>query len=356
MRAFAPKSAPPDADQFCDARTSTARETAASRVFCCERFCLAPPLWRPASGPASSLVHQSFQLVQCQPDLPPRASSASPNLAPANSSAAATPRMAKRSQKLRAHGFNQRPRFEQVVGYLERNEPLLDQPDRKATSFVTSQQHTPLQAIPEEGFRTPAEATDEDVRLARRYQGLPSCICNSRRLSSCLAAPMGATSCPGLASKWILEPASLSQKVTNAPMSFVKARATVTLCSATHKLGSLLVCSRMGTQAQVYWQWLRHTQLKAQRQGKPLLLINIDETPQASHRSREERIWRSNCSFNKREARNGFAFGNCLQPAVSAASHALLFALQHSSFSGASSQSPGVARQLCGVATQVVVE
>ena len=87
---------------------------------------------------------------------------------------------------LRAHGFNQRPRFEQVVGYLERNEPLLDQPDRKATSFVTSHfylddfvqssedpnprplQHTPLQAIPEEGFRTP---TDEDVRLARRYQG-----------------------------------------------------------------------------------------------------------------------------------------------------------------------------------------
>ena len=31
------------------------------------------------------------------------------------------------------------PAFEQVVGYLERNEPLpLDQPDRKATSFVTS--------------------------------------------------------------------------------------------------------------------------------------------------------------------------------------------------------------------------
>ena len=89
---------------------------------------------------------------------------------------------------LRTHGFNQRPRFEQVVGYLERNEPLpLDQPDRKATSFVTSHfylddfvqssedpnpwplQHTPLH--PEDGFRTPAEATDEDVRLARRYQG-----------------------------------------------------------------------------------------------------------------------------------------------------------------------------------------
>ena len=44
---------------------------------------------------------------------------------------------------LRAHGFNQRPRFEQVVGYLERNEPLpLDQPDRKATSFVTSHFYT----------------------------------------------------------------------------------------------------------------------------------------------------------------------------------------------------------------------
>ena len=41
------------------------------------------------------------------------------------------------------------------------------------------------------------------------------------RLSSCLAAPMGATSCSGLASEWILEPPSLSQKVTNAPMSFV---------------------------------------------------------------------------------------------------------------------------------------
>ena len=74
------------------------------------------------------------------------------------------------------------------MGYLERNEPLpLDQPDRKATTFVTSHfylddfvqssedpnpqplQHTPLRAIPEEGFRTPAEATDED--LARMRQG-----------------------------------------------------------------------------------------------------------------------------------------------------------------------------------------
>ena len=96
----------------------------------------------------------------------------------------------KEMKTLRSHGFNQRPRFEQVVGYLERNEPLpLDQPDRKATTFVTSHfylddfvqssegpnpqplQHTPLRAIIEEGFRTPAEATDEDVRLARMYQG-----------------------------------------------------------------------------------------------------------------------------------------------------------------------------------------
>ena len=35
---------------------------------------------------------------------------------------------------------------------------------------MCSPAHTPLQAIPEEGFRTPAEATD-DVRLAQRYQG-----------------------------------------------------------------------------------------------------------------------------------------------------------------------------------------
>ena len=94
----------------------------------------------------------------------------------------------KEMKTLRAHGFSQRPRFEQVVGYLERNEPLpLDQPDRKATTFVTSHfylddfvqssedpnpqplQHTPLKAIFEEGFRTPAEATDED--LARMRQG-----------------------------------------------------------------------------------------------------------------------------------------------------------------------------------------
>ena len=33
----------------------------------------------------------------------------------------------------------------------------------------------------------------------------------------------------------------------------------------------------------MYWQWLRHIELKAQHQGKPLLLINIDETPIPYH-------------------------------------------------------------------------
>ena len=112
---------------------------------------------------------------------------------------------------LRAHGFNQRPRFEQVVGYLERNEPLLDQPDRKATSFVTSHfylddfvqssedpnprplQHTPLQAIPEDGFRTPAEATDEDVRLARRYQTAEPALLRTTWRETARPAPWPAT-------------------------------------------------------------------------------------------------------------------------------------------------------------------
>ena len=44
----------------------------------------------------------------------------------------------KEMKTLRAHSFSQRRRFEQVVGYLERNEPLpLDQPDGKATTFIT---------------------------------------------------------------------------------------------------------------------------------------------------------------------------------------------------------------------------
>ena len=35
--------------------------------------------------------------------------------------------------------------------------------------------HTP-QAISEDGFRTSAEATDKDVRLARRYQAEPASL------------------------------------------------------------------------------------------------------------------------------------------------------------------------------------
>ena len=58
------------------------------------------------------------------------------------------------------------------------------------------------------------------------------------RLQEAVLLSGRATSCSGLASKWILEPASLSQKVTNAPMSFVKARA---LCSAT-PFGTLDCC------------------------------------------------------------------------------------------------------------------
>ena len=80
-----------------------------------------------------------------------------------------------------------------------------------------------------------AHAADVDVVVGAREDGeevevlrgslhgycrLPSCICDCRRLSSCLAAPMGATSCPGLASKWILEPASLSQKVNKRAHEF----------------------------------------------------------------------------------------------------------------------------------------
>ena len=100
---------------------------------------------------------------------------------------------------LRAHGFSQRPRFEQVVGYLERNEPLpLDQPDRKATTFVTSHfylddfvqssedpnpqplQHTPLRAIPEEDFRSPAKATDGGGnRFGEDLAGDPDALTNN---------------------------------------------------------------------------------------------------------------------------------------------------------------------------------
>ena len=95
----------------------------------------------------------------------------------------------------------------------------------------------------------------------------------------------------------------------------------------------------------MYWQWLRHTQLKAQHRGKPLLLINIDGTPIPYHIKPVTGV-----------VKKGFGGQIAVSTKESAAPHALLFALQHSSFSGASSQSPGVAGQLCGVAMQVVVE
>ena len=111
--------------------------------------------------------------------------------AQAGAGGAAAPRLTeavRRQVPQLAHGFNQRPRFEQVVGYLERNEPLpLDQPDRKATSFVTSRfylddfvqssedpnpwplQHTPLQAIPEDGCLRPALTSwRETLRLLKK--------------------------------------------------------------------------------------------------------------------------------------------------------------------------------------------
>ena len=81
---------------------------------------------------------------------------------------------------LRAHGFNH---FEQVVGYLERNEPgpkghLVRYKHFYLDDFVQSSEDPnsrPLQHTPplhsEDGFRTAAEATDKDVRLARRCQG-----------------------------------------------------------------------------------------------------------------------------------------------------------------------------------------
>ena len=65
----------------------------------------------------------------------------------------------KEMKTLRAHGFNQRPRFEQVVGYLERNEPLpLDQPDR--TSTWTS-------------WRGGTKATAEPASLRTTWQETP---------------------------------------------------------------------------------------------------------------------------------------------------------------------------------------
>ena len=76
----------------------------------------------------------------------------------------------KEMKTLRAHGFSQRPRFEQVVGYLERNEHFYLDDFVQSSEDPNPQplQHTFLRAIPEEGFRTPAEATDEDLARMRR--------------------------------------------------------------------------------------------------------------------------------------------------------------------------------------------
>ena len=80
-----------------------------------------------------------------------------------------------------AHGFNQRPRFEQVVGYLEgmsrcpwiSHKPLL--PGRFCAVQREPQPSAPAAHASASNFRGrlphSAEATDEDVRRARRYQG-----------------------------------------------------------------------------------------------------------------------------------------------------------------------------------------
>ena len=56
-------------------------------------------------------------------------------------------------------------------------------------------------------------------------------------------------------------------------------------------------------------------------QGKPLLLINIDETPIPYYIKPVTEVVKKGfggqIEFQQQEARNGFAFGNCLQPAVS---------------------------------------
>ena len=55
------------------------------------------------------------------------------------------------------------------------------------------------------------------VMELRGYCRPPGCVCNSSRLSSCLAAPIGPRPAPGFCQQVIFEPASLSQKITNAP-------------------------------------------------------------------------------------------------------------------------------------------
>ena len=90
--------------------------------------CLRHPRQRPKQHPWPRL--RPRQLPRQHPRQPP-----SPRQRTRSGRSCATVKM----KTLWAHGFSQRPRFEQVVGYLERSEPLpLDQPDRKATTFVTS--------------------------------------------------------------------------------------------------------------------------------------------------------------------------------------------------------------------------
>ena len=96
---------------------------------------------------------------------------------------------------LRAHGFNQRPRFEQVVGYsrtaghLVRHKPLL--PGRFRTVQQGPQPSAPgahASAGNSRG-RLPHSrtTTDEDVRLARRLQGYGG----TRFVEDNLAGPRG---------------------------------------------------------------------------------------------------------------------------------------------------------------------
>ena len=81
---------------------------------------------------------------------------------------------------LRAHGFNQRPRFEQVVGYLERNEPLpLDQPDRKATSFITS--HFYL----DDFVQSSEDPNPQPLRLCKQFPRKASALPQRPRTRTC---------------------------------------------------------------------------------------------------------------------------------------------------------------------------
>ena len=83
---------------------------------------------------------------------------------------------------LRAHGFNQRPRFEQVVGYLERNEPLLDQPDRKRPHL--SSQATSTWTISYSPARTPTRSLCS-TRLCKQFPRKASALPQRPRTRTC---------------------------------------------------------------------------------------------------------------------------------------------------------------------------